>query len=142
MTRFMMTLEDAVELVLFAFHNGNNGDIFVQKAPAATIETLVAALKQMLDRPDHEVRSIGTRHGEKLFESLLSREERAVADDIGAYFRVPPAGRDLTYDKFFDQGEARMHHGEEYNSHNTPRPHVDTLKNPLRNLRQFTSPKK
>src|SRR3546814_20592512 len=121
MTRFMMTLEDAVELVLFAFHNGNNGDIFVQKAPAATIETLVAALKQMLDRPDHEVRSIGTRHGEKLFESLLSREERAVADDIGDYFRVPPDGRDLNYDTFLEPGEETLTHGEEYTQHKTPR---------------------
>src|SRR3546814_12331950 len=95
---------------------------------AATIETLVAALKQMLDRPDHEVRSIGTRHGEKLFESLLSREERAVADDIGDYFRVPPDGRDLNYDKFFDQGEERLNHGEEYNSHNTHRLDVEELK--------------
>src|SRR3546814_16948709 len=122
MTRFMMTLEDAVELVLFAFHNGNNGDIFVQKAPAATIETLVAALKQMLDRPDHEVRSIGTRHGEKLFESLLSHEERAVADDIGDYFRVPPDGRDLNSAKFFDPGEEGLNQGEEYNPHNTTPP--------------------
>lgn len=128
MTRFMMTLEDAVELVLFAFDNGRNGDIFVQKSPAATIETLVAALKDLLGRPDHPVRSIGTRHGEKLFESLLSREERAVADDMDQYFRVPPDGRDLNYDKFFDQGEERLSHGEEYNSHNTHRLDVEETK--------------
>lgn len=121
MTRFMMTLDDAVELVLYAFRHGRNGDIFVQKAPAATVETLVEALRQLLGRPTHEVRVIGTRHGEKLFESLLSREERAVADDMGDYFRVPPDGRDLNYDKFVDQGEARLSHGEEYNSHNTHR---------------------
>lgn len=128
MTRFMMTLDDAVELVMFAFANGRNGDIFVQKAPAATVETLVTALKQLLGRPDHEVRLIGTRHGEKLYESLLSREERAVADDMGDYFRVPPDGRDLNYDKFMDQGEERLSHGEEYNSHNTHRLDVEETK--------------
>lgn len=121
MTRFMMTLDDAVELVLFAFERGGNGDMFVQKAPAATVETLVSALKELLGRPGHEVRTIGTRHGEKLFESLLSREERAVSDDLGDYFRVPPDGRDLNYDKFIDKGEERLSHGEEYNSHNTHR---------------------
>jgi UDP-glucose 4-epimerase len=121
MTRFMMTLDDAVELVLYAFTHGHNGDIFVQKAPAATVDTLVVALKNLLGRPDHEVRVIGTRHGEKLYESLLSKEERAVADDMGDYFRVPPDGRDLNYDKFVDEGEARLSQGEEYNSHNTRR---------------------
>jgi UDP-N-acetylglucosamine 4,6-dehydratase/5-epimerase len=121
MTRFMMTLDDAVELVLFAFENGKNGDIFVQKAPAATVETLVEALKQLLGKPDHEVRIIGTRHGEKVFESLLGREERATADDLEGYFRVPPDGRDLNYDKFIDQGDVRAGQGDEYNSHNTHR---------------------
>ncbi len=128
MTRFMMTLEDAVELVLFAFEHGRNGDIFVQKAPAATVDTLVAAMKGLLGCNGHEVRTIGTRHGEKLFESLLSREERAVADDMGEYFRVPPDGRDLNYDKFVDQGEERLSHGEEYNSHNTHRLDVEGMK--------------
>lgn len=128
MTRFMMTLEDAVELVLFAFEHGRNGDIFVQKSPAATVDTLVAAMKGLLRRDGHEVRTIGTRHGEKLFESLLSREERAVADDMGEYFRVPPDGRDLNYDKFVDQGEERLSHGEEYNSHNTDRLDVEGMK--------------
>lgn len=128
MTRFMMTLDDAVELVLYAFNHGRNGDIFVQKAPAATVDTLVAAMKSLLNRPDHEVRVIGTRHGEKLYESLLSREERAVADDMGDYFRVPPDGRDLNYDKFVDQGEERLSHGEEYNSHNTHRLDVEGMK--------------
>lgn len=134
MTRFMMTLDDAVELVLFAFEKGRNGDIFVQKAPAATVDTLVAAMKDLLGRPDHEVRTIGTRHGEKLFESLLSREERAVADDMGDYFRVPPDGRDLNYDKFVDQGEERLSHGEEYNSHNTHRLDVEGMKSLLLKL--------
>ncbi|QPQ54433.1 polysaccharide biosynthesis protein [Allosphingosinicella flava] len=134
MTRFMMTLEDAVELVLYAFNNGGNGDIFVQKAPAATVDTLVAALKDLLNQADHEVRVIGTRHGEKLYESLLSREERAVADDMGEYFRVPPDGRDLNYDKFIDQGEARLSQSEEYNSHNTHRLDVEEMKALLRKL--------
>jgi UDP-N-acetylglucosamine 4,6-dehydratase len=134
MTRFMMTLDDAVELVLFAFINGRNGDIFVQKAPATTIGTLVMAMKDLLGRPDHEVRTIGTRHGEKLYESLLSREERVIADDMGDYFRVPPDGRDLNYDKFFDQGEERLSHGEEYNSHNTHQLDADALKTLLLKL--------
>lgn len=128
MTRFMMTLEDATELVLYAFEHGNNGDIFVQKAPAATVATLVETLKQLLGRPDHPVRVIGTRHGEKLHESLLSREERAVADDLGGYYRVPPDGRDLNYGKFVEEGEARLGHGEEYNSDNTQRLDVEGMK--------------
>jgi UDP-glucose 4-epimerase len=119
MTRFMMTLDDAINLVLFAFEEGQNGDIFVQKAPAATIGTLAEALRQLLGMPDHPLRVIGTRHGEKLHEALLGREERAVAEDLGEYFRVPPDGRDLNYGKFVDEGEQRLDHGEEYNSHNT-----------------------
>jgi UDP-glucose 4-epimerase len=128
MTRFMMTLEDAIELVLYAFAHGSNGDIFVQKAPAATVGTLADALRQMLGRPDHEIRVIGTRHGEKLHESLLSREERAVAEDLGGYFRVPPDGRDLNYEKFTEEGEPGLGSGEEYNSHNTERLDVAGLK--------------
>jgi UDP-N-acetylglucosamine 4,6-dehydratase/5-epimerase len=119
MTRFMMTLDDAVELVLYAFENGRNGDIFVQKAPAASVGVLAEALKSVLGRPDHPVRLIGTRHGEKLHEALLSREERAMAEDLGDYYRVPPDGRDLNYEKFVEQGEAKLGHGEEYNSSNT-----------------------
>jgi UDP-N-acetylglucosamine 4,6-dehydratase/5-epimerase len=134
MTRFMMTLDDAVELVLYAFQNGRNGDIFVQKSPAATIETLVQALKELLNKPEADVRVIGTRHGEKLYESLLGREERAASEDLGGYFRVPPDGRDLNYDKFFDQGEESLGHGEEYNSHNTERLDVSGLKQLLRKL--------
>jgi UDP-N-acetylglucosamine 4,6-dehydratase len=121
MTRFMMTLDDAVELVLYAFEHGNNGDIFVQKAPAATVEVLTQALLQLMQRPDHEVRVIGTRHGEKLYEALLSREERASAEDLGGYFRVPPDGRDLNYGKFVEQGEMSISASEDYNSHNTER---------------------
>ncbi|NYT39235.1 polysaccharide biosynthesis protein [Sphingomonas sp. R-74633] len=119
MTRFMMTLDDAVELVLYAFQNGRNGDIFVQKAPAATVDTLAQALREMLGKKEHPIRVIGTRHGEKLHESLLSREEMAQAEDLGDYYRVPPDGRDLNYEKFVEQGEARLGQGEEYNSHNT-----------------------
>jgi UDP-N-acetylglucosamine 4,6-dehydratase/5-epimerase len=128
MTRFMMTLDDAVELVLYAFRHGGNGDIFVQKAPAATVEVLARALLEVLSRPHHPIREIGTRHGEKLYESLLSREELACAEDLGPYYRIPPDGRDLNYEKFVEQGEARITHGEEYNSHNTERLNVEEMK--------------
>ena len=131
MTRFMMTLDDAVELVLYAFEHGNNGDIFVQKAPAATVSVLTQALLQLMGKPDHEVREIGTRHGEKLFEALLGREEMACAEDMGDYFRVPPDTRDLNYAKFVEQGEQRITqstHGEDYNSHNTTRLDVVGMK--------------
>ncbi len=121
MTRFMMTLEDAVDLVLYAFKNGKNGDIFVQKSPAATIEVLAKALLQIMKKPDHEVRVIGTRHGEKLYEALLSREERVAAHDLGGYFCVPPDLRDLNYGKFVEQGELTISEAEDYNSHNTTR---------------------
>lgn len=131
MTRFMMTLEDAVELVLHAFEHGNNGDIFVQKAPAATVQVLTQAILQVMRKPDHEVREIGTRHGEKLYEALLSREEMACAEDQGDYYRVPPDGRDLNYAKFVEEGEQRITrstHGEDYNSHNTTRLDVEGMK--------------
>ena len=121
MTRFMMTLDDAVKLVLYAFEHGRNGDIFVQKAPAATVAVLAQAMLELMQKPAHEIREIGTRHGEKVYESLLTREERACAEDLGDYFRIPPDGRDLNYSKFVEQGEARITHGEEYNSHNTQR---------------------
>lgn len=134
MTRFMMTLDDAVELVLYAFSNGANGDIFVQKAPAATVAVLTQAILDVMRRPGHEVREIGTRHGEKLYEVLLSREERACAEDLGSYFRVPPDGRDLNYAKFVEQGEQRITHGEEYSSHNTQRLDVDGMKQLLLEL--------
>jgi UDP-glucose 4-epimerase len=121
MTRFMMTLDDAVDLVLYAFEHGTNGDIFVQKAPAATIEVLARALMDLAGKPDHELRVIGTRHGEKLYEVLLSREEMACAEDLGDYFRVPPDLRDLNYAKFVEEGETRISSAEDYNSHNTHR---------------------
>lgn len=124
MTRFMMTLDDAVDLVLCAFENGCNGDIFVQKAPAATVSVLTHALLELLGRAAHPVHEIGTRHGEKLYETLLSREEMACAEDLGGYFRVPPDGRDLNYAKFVEEGERKLtqsSHGEDYNSHNTTR---------------------
>lgn len=131
MTRFMMTLDDAVELVLYAFRHGNNGDIFVQKAPAATISVLVKAILELMGKPNYPVSIIGTRHGEKLYEVLLGREELACAEDLGAYFRVPPDGRDLNYGKFVENGEQRLtlsSHGEDYNSHNTTRLDVDSMK--------------
>lgn len=121
MTRFMMTLADAVDLVLYAFEHGNNGDLFVQKAPAATIETLARALTGLMGQSDHPIHEIGTRHGEKLYEVLLSREEMACAEDRGDYYRIPPDLRDLNYGKFVEQGEERISHAEDYNSHNTER---------------------
>jgi UDP-N-acetylglucosamine 4,6-dehydratase len=119
MTRFMMTLNDAVDLVVYAFEHGQPGEIFVKKAPAATIKVLTKALTGLLNKPAHEVRVIGTRHGEKLDEALLSREERAVADDLGGYYRVPPDLRDLNYGKFVEQGEIKISEASDYNSHNT-----------------------
>lgn len=121
MTRFMMTLSDAVDLVLYAFEHGNNGDLFVQKAPAATIEVLAKALTSLLGKQDYPINVIGTRHGEKLYEALLSREELACAEDMGDYYRVPPDLRDLNYSKFVEQGEEKISHTEDYNSHNTER---------------------
>ena len=128
MTRFMMTLNDAVDLVLYAFENGVSGDIFVQKAPAATIKTLTKALTSLLDVPDHEISIIGTRHGEKLFEALLSREEMVAAEDLGGYFRVPPDLRDLNYGKFTDHGEQKISESVDYNSHNTARLDINGMK--------------
>jgi len=137
MTRFMMTLDDAVDLVLYAFKHGNNGDIFVQKAPAATIEVLVNAILSLMRKTNYPINIIGTRHGEKLYEALLGREELACAEDLGAYYRVPPDGRDLNYGKFVDSGEKRITHsthGEDYNSHNTTRLDVEGMKNLLMKL--------
>jgi UDP-glucose 4-epimerase len=121
MTRFMMTLDDAVDLVLYAFKNGKPGEIFVQKAPAATIETLASALLDIFGKDHTDLRVIGTRHGEKLFETLLSREEMVAAEDLGEYFRVPPDLRDLNYGKFVDLGEIKISESTDYNSHNTDR---------------------
>ena len=127
MTRFMMTLDDALDLVLYAFENATNGDIFVQKAPAATIETLAQALKVLLEKDNHGISVIGTRHGEKLYEVLLSREEMASAEDHGNYFRVVPDHRDLNYKKFVSDGEQKITQSVEYNSHNTDRLDVDGM---------------
>ena len=134
MTRFMMTLDDAVDLVLFAFENGNNGDIFVQKAPAATIEVLAKALLELLGQPDHKINIIGTRHGEKLYEALCSREEMLVALDEGNYYRIPADNRDLNYEKFFDEGSRELSSVEDYNSHNTHRIDVVGMKKLLLKL--------
>ncbi|GAB3459618.1 polysaccharide biosynthesis protein [Massilia terrae] len=134
MTRFMMTLEDAVDLVLYAFEHGRNGDLFVQKAPAATIETLVAALLSILEKPQHQVNVIGTRHGEKLYETLLSREEMAAAEDLGDYYRVPPDLRDLNYGKFVEEGEQKISQLDDYNSHNTERLDKSGMKHLLMKL--------
>ena len=119
MTRFMMSLDQAVELVLFAFENGHNGDIFVQKAPAATVELLTKTLINLLGKPEHPVKIIGTRHGEKLYETLLTKEEMVNAVDMGDYYRIPADTRDLNYSKFFDKGEQVITQAHEYHSHNT-----------------------
>jgi len=121
MTRFMMTLDDAVDLVLYAFQNGKSGEIYVQKAPAATIGTLAKAVVELSGFPEHEIRIIGTRHGEKLYEALLSREEMAAAQDLGSYYCVPPDLRDLNYGKYVEQGEVGISEALDYNSHNTTR---------------------
>jgi UDP-N-acetylglucosamine 4,6-dehydratase len=121
MTRFMMSLEDALELVIYAFTNGENGEIFVQKAPATTIGTLAKAIVQMLGVADHPINIIGTRHGEKLYETLLSREEMASAVDLGGYYRILPDLRDLKYTKYVEQGKVRTSEISDYNSHNTSR---------------------
>lgn len=134
MTRFMMTLADAVDLVLYAFEHGNNGDMFVQKAPAATVEVLARALTSLVGKPEHPIQVIGTRHGEKAFEALLSREEMACAEDRGEYFRIPPDLRDLNYAKFVEQGEEKISRSEDYNSHNTQRLDVDGMKQLLLKL--------
>jgi len=134
MTRFMMTLDDAVNLVIYAFENGQPGDIFVQKAPAATIETLVLALTDLLGVKEHPMDIIGTRHGEKLYEALLSREEMVKAEDMGDYYRIPPDLRDLNYGKFVDQGEEKITHADDYNSHNTERLDIDGMKKLLMKL--------
>ncbi len=120
MTRFMMTLADAVDLVLYAFKNGNSGDIFVQKSPASTIGELAVAMKTIYNS-DVEIRNIGTRHAEKLYETLLAREEMAVADDLGEYYRVPADNRDLNYNKYFTEGEEKIATVDDYHSHNTRR---------------------
>ena len=134
MTRFMMTLDDAVDLVLYAFEKGKSGDIIVQKSPAATIKTLAKALTELLGKSNHKINIIGTRHGEKLYETLLSREEMVAAEDLGDYFRVPPDLRDLNYGKFVESGEMRISQAMDYNSHNTSRIKVKGMKDLLLKL--------
>jgi UDP-glucose 4-epimerase len=133
MTRYMMTLEDAVDLVLFAFKNGNPGDIFVQKSPAATIEVLAKALLELY-KADNPIKVIGTRHGEKLYETLVNREEMVKAEDLGDFFRIPADTRDLNYNRFFIEGEAQISQMEEYNSHNTLRLDIEGTKKLLMRL--------
>jgi len=137
MTRFAMTLGEAVDLVLYAFQHGANGDLFVQKAPAATIETLARAVLEVLGTPEHETRIIGTRHGEKLYETLLSREEMAVADDLGDYYRVPADNRDLNYSVFVETGEESISEHDDFNSHNTRRLDQPEMSAILRQLDYF-----
>ncbi|NOY95832.1 MAG: polysaccharide biosynthesis protein [Chlorobi bacterium] len=133
MTRFMMTLEDAVELVMFAFDNATHGDIFVQKAPAATIEVLALALKELY-HSGSEIKIIGTRHGEKLYETLVNREEIARADDLGDYFRISADTRDLNYAKYFSEGKSNISSLVDYTSHNTERLDVEGMKKLLLKL--------
>lgn len=133
MTRFMMTLEDAVDLVIYAFKNGNNGDLFVQKAPAATLNVLSKALHELYSK-EEEINVIGTRHGEKLYESLVTREEMAKSQDLGNYYRIPCDGRDLNYDKYFVEGEEKISHFEDYHSHNTHRLSIESMKELLLKL--------
>lgn len=127
MTRFLMSLEDSVDLVLYAYEHGQQGDIFVQKAPASTVADLAQALKEVFAK-DNEVRIIGTRHGEKLYESLISREEMAHAKDMGGYYRIPADNRDLNYAKYFSDGEEIISHTDDYTSHNTNRLNVAQIK--------------
>lgn len=134
MTRFMMTLDDAVDLVLYAFEHGNSGDIFVQKAPAATVDTLAHALCELLEKPQHPIRVIGTRHGEKKHETLLSREEMVRAQDCGDYYRVPQDARDLNYGKYVESGEAHLTEAGDYTSANTQRLDVAGMKKLLMKL--------
>lgn len=133
MTRFLMSLEDSVDLVLYAFEHGRQGDIFVQKAPASTVADLAQALKELFAK-DNPIRVIGTRHGEKLYESLVSREEMAKAEDMGGYYRIPADNRDLNYAQYFSEGEEKISHLDDYTSHNTRRLSVDQIKTLLLKL--------
>lgn len=133
MTRFLMSLEDSVELVLYAFNHGKQGDIFVQKAPASTVADLAIAIKELFNK-DEPIRIIGTRHGEKLYESLISREEMAKAEDMGNYYRIPADNRDLNYAQYFTEGEENLSHTQDYTSHNTVRLNVSQVKSLLLKL--------
>lgn len=136
MTRFMMSLNDAVDLVLYAFQKGNNGDLFVQKSPAATLSVLSKAIHELLNVPEN-IQVIGTRHGEKLNESLVTREEMAKSEDLGEYYRIPCDGRDLNYSKYFEEGEEKQSFFEDYHSHNTYRLNVNEMKSLLLKLELF-----
>ncbi|HRN70380.1 MAG TPA: polysaccharide biosynthesis protein [Candidatus Woesebacteria bacterium] len=136
MTRFMMTLEDAVDLVLYAFENGQQGDLFVQKAPASTIGVLAQAIKEKLGA-DNKIESIGVRHGEKLFEVLVTKEEMLKAVDMGNYYKIPPDGRDLNYNQYVSEGNPELQEAKEYNSHNTKRLDIEELKDLLSKLELF-----
>lgn len=133
MTRFLMSLEDSVDLVLYAFEHGKQGDLFVQKAPASTVGDLAQALKELFNK-DNPIRIIGTRHGEKLYESLISREEMAKAEDMGGYYRVPADNRDLNYAQYFSEGEEKLSHLDDYTSHSTDRLSVEQIKQLLLKL--------
>ena len=137
MTRFMMSLDQAVDLVLFAFKNGVSGDIFVQKAPAATVKLLAETLSRALNKINHPINIIGTRHGEKLYETLLTKEEMVKAVDMKNYYRIPADNRDLNYNKFFEEGEEIITQAGEYHSHNTHRLNQDELLDLLLNLREI-----
>ena len=134
MTRFMMSLDEAVNLVIFAFKNGKNGDIFVQKAPATTVELLAQTLLKMFNKPEDMIKIIGTRHGEKLYETLVTKEEMSKVIDLGKYYRIPVDNRDLNYEIYEDIGDEKLETVEEYNSHNTYRLSEDELKEMLLNL--------
>jgi UDP-glucose 4-epimerase len=134
MTRFMMSLESAVELVLFAFNNGNNGDIFVMKSPATTIANLAQAIKELY-KSESPIKVIGSRHGEKLYETLINREEMVKAVDMGDFYRIPADTRDLNYNKFFTEGTQEVSMADEYNSHNTKRLTIEETKELLLTLR-------
>ena len=136
MTRFMMSLEDAVDLVLYAFEHGNQGDLFVQKAPAATIDVLAKAIKE-LKHADNDIVCIGTRHGEKLYEVLVTKEDMVKGEDMGDYYRIPGDNRDLNYDKYTNKGEKKFEIAEEYNSHNTERLDIEGMKKLLLKLDLF-----
>ena len=138
MTRFLMSLEDSVDLVLYAYEHGQQGDIFVQKAPASTVLDLAQALKEIFEKKS-EIRTIGTRHGEKLYESLISREEMAHAEDMGGYYRIPADNRDLNYAKYFSDGEEIISHTDDYTSHNTNRLSVEQVKRLLLKLDFITA---
>src|SRR5699024_2184500 len=133
MTRFLMSLEEAVELVVFAFKNAEAGDVMVIKSPASTIQDLSQAIKELFNA-ENEIKVIGTRHGEKLYETLLTREEHVVAEDLGEFYRVPADKRDLNYDKYFVEGDRELSTQEEYNSHNTERLTIEQIKERLLTL--------